>query len=546
MDHKGDIDEDEDSDLDTGPTFHPIAPRLSSPYHNRAMTHVGNEDLDGLLFDVDAFPVDITIGSSGRIQCQEYYGSGTGVESSIRTLHGVEYQSKQSKETLWELAAEILVNDEAALRNIVNKLTKENELLEQLMSPNAGINDMIEAANVFARTNSGFRTQMTSVKSAIDTLSKRMMQEGKDIGSIGSFASHASEESGNLPSSSDFSLGDDDGNSIWGAIDRTSLTSRQTLARPRESSETLSFQVAKVNKYNKNSKRVLQFSAATSSLAICKVGNANEQGVSEIILTPSTLCALIPVPEKPTQLDFDFFKSQDRLLRNKKSFRAEFISSQEREMFFRLIQTSMLNIQQRVAGEKYNPQPLKVTDDKMRGSLRSAKLPIDAVACQLHKSWLMQRLNDGWSYGPDLDQTMKTHPGLVPYEQLNDMEIQRNTQMVSITIESIYALGFEVVKEREAKVDNTEAKVPQELLQLVEFLAENMHDIWAHRKMQEGWKFGEVRDNDKKFHPNLMPYCELSESDRELDRDASYGIIGSLLNLGYSIRKAAAEFKGPE
>lgn len=35
-----------------------------------------------------------------------------------------------------------------------------------------------------------------------------------------------------------------------------------------------------------------------------------------------------------------------------------------------------------------------------------------------HKNWMQARLNDGWVYGPEKDETTKTHPCLVPYEAL--------------------------------------------------------------------------------------------------------------------------------
>jgi hypothetical protein len=35
-----------------------------------------------------------------------------------------------------------------------------------------------------------------------------------------------------------------------------------------------------------------------------------------------------------------------------------------------------------------------------------------------HKSWLAQKEADGWVYGPTKDPSAKTHPCMVPYDQL--------------------------------------------------------------------------------------------------------------------------------
>jgi hypothetical protein len=35
-----------------------------------------------------------------------------------------------------------------------------------------------------------------------------------------------------------------------------------------------------------------------------------------------------------------------------------------------------------------------------------------------HESWLKQKLHDGWTFCPVKDPSLKTHPCIVPYEQL--------------------------------------------------------------------------------------------------------------------------------
>jgi hypothetical protein len=43
----------------------------------------------------------------------------------------------------------------------------------------------------------------------------------------------------------------------------------------------------------------------------------------------------------------------------------------------------------------------------------------EAKANHSHDSWLNQKLNDGWKYGPVKDPAKKEHPDIVPYEQLS-------------------------------------------------------------------------------------------------------------------------------
>lgn len=77
--------------------------------------------------------------------------------------------------------------------------------------------------------------------------------------------------------------------------------------------------------------------------------------------------------------------------------------------------------------------------------------------------------------------------------------------------------------------------LPQDILALAEKLAENAHDVWARRRMDEGWSFGPERDDRKKKHPCLVPYAELPESEKEYDRNAAMETIKLILLEGYRI-----------
>ena len=77
--------------------------------------------------------------------------------------------------------------------------------------------------------------------------------------------------------------------------------------------------------------------------------------------------------------------------------------------------------------------------------------------------------------------------------------------------------------------------LPSELLPLTERLAENAHDLWAAQRLAQGWTYGPQRDDAKKFHPCLVAYEELPESEKEYDRIAALGTLKAILQLGYHI-----------
>ena len=46
---------------------------------------------------------------------------------------------------------------------------------------------------------------------------------------------------------------------------------------------------------------------------------------------------------------------------------------------------------------------------------------------------------------------------------------------------------------------------------------EDSHKSWMDLKLSEGWKYGPVKDADKKEHPCIKPYSELPEAQRRKD-----------------------------
>jgi len=46
---------------------------------------------------------------------------------------------------------------------------------------------------------------------------------------------------------------------------------------------------------------------------------------------------------------------------------------------------------------------------------------------------------------------------------------------------------------------------------------EDSHNSWLEEKRLDGWKYGPVKDPERKEHPCFIPYAELSEDQRRKD-----------------------------
>jgi ryanodine receptor 2 len=78
--------------------------------------------------------------------------------------------------------------------------------------------------------------------------------------------------------------------------------------------------------------------------------------------------------------------------------------------------------------------------------------------------------------------------------------------------------------------------LPPHLSELLERLAENIHENWAKRRLDEGWIYGDQRNDQKKQHPCLVPYPQLPEEEKAYDRLIAEETVRAIMALGFSIK----------
>lgn len=90
-------------------------------------------------------------------------------------------------------------------------------------------------------------------------------------------------------------------------------------------------------------------------------------------------------------------------------------------------------------------------------------------------------------------------------------------------------------------IDTSGIQLPDDLLELTEKIAENVHENWSFGRISEGWTYGAVRDDKNKTTPCLVPYSELTESEKEYDRVTAIQTLKLIVALGYRIEKKTEE-----
>lgn len=86
-------------------------------------------------------------------------------------------------------------------------------------------------------------------------------------------------------------------------------------------------------------------------------------------------------------------------------------------------------------------------------------------------------------------------------------------------------------------MDTSDVELPEELNALAEEVAKNVHEVWAEGRIRQGWSYGTERNDQTKQHPCLIPYEELTDQEREFDRNTAQGTLRLIVKLGFKIVK---------
>lgn len=70
-----------------------------------------------------------------------------------------------------------------------------------------------------------------------------------------------------------------------------------------------------------------------------------------------------------------------------------------------------------------------------------------------------------------------------------------------------------------------------------ELLARREQLRWSSERTASGWSLGPIRDDVAKQHPNLVAWEELSERDRDKDRDAVRNLLRAVRSAGLHVAR---------
>jgi len=77
---------------------------------------------------------------------------------------------------------------------------------------------------------------------------------------------------------------------------------------------------------------------------------------------------------------------------------------------------------------------------------------------------------------------------------------------------------------------DTQAAIPEWMLERVEAVAERLHDCWSSKRFSEGWRYGPIPDQEQMFKPCLVPYKDLPEEEKQQCRFRAFDALFSVIN----------------
>lgn len=238
----------------------------------------------------------------------------------------------------------------------------------------------------------------------------------------------------------------------------------------------------------------------------------------------------------------------------------------------------------------YMPQPVDTHNIELNSDLRRMA---QRFSEHYHDAWASRKLDRDWTFGDQYNFKNKTHPRLKPYALLTRHERERYLEPIEEAMKALIAMGWtinhieldgsrqrdqstqggplsraasrsdmtsganysggsstpvtdpnqrrEMIQNYDPQpVDTSNLSLSRELQNLAERSAENAHDLWA-KKTMEDWEMklrattGEILRLPIMLHPLMVPYDLLTDKEKRKNRDRSQELLKYMLFEGYKV-----------
>lgn len=152
----------------------------------------------------------------------------------------------------------------------------------------------------------------------------------------------------------------------------------------------------------------------------------------------------------------------------------------------------------------------------------SEQAVLETLARAIHEDYVRKQAEEG--------HTPADNPSMVPWDELPEHLKESNRRQAGDIGNELGAIGGSVAPLSDGGQDSFAFGSVE-----VELLARMEHDRWWRERESGGWRFAPVKDVERKESPYLVPWEELPEDVRELDRNAVRAIPDVLAGAGLGV-----------
>lgn len=157
------------------------------------------------------------------------------------------------------------------------------------------------------------------------------------------------------------------------------------------------------------------------------------------------------------------------------------------------------------------------------------ELTLELLAQANHEKWCASKKEQGYVYGPVTDDKKKTSDRLVSWSELCDEAKNASRENAKETLSLLRKAGYNPVP-----IDS-----------IANSIAEELHDSWVRTKLEAGYTYGPVRNDDEskgpKTHRDMLPFATLLDlypEDAAYDQETARGVVDQMMSLGYAFAQA--------
>jgi len=132
--------------------------------------------------------------------------------------------------------------------------------------------------------------------------------------------------------------------------------------------------------------------------------------------------------------------------------------------------------------------------------------------------------------------TPETNPSMVPWDELPESLKESNRKQAEGIRSKLEAIGCDIAITTDWSPQLVEFS-PEE----VELMAEMEHDRWVRDRLAAGWRYDRIKNLERKTSPYLVPWDQLSEEVKDMDRNTVRAIPALLVKVRFQVYRVRKE-----